>query len=388
MTTFDAIVVGAGYIGSAISYYLTLAGVKTALVDQGGIAAGASRANYGNIQVQDAELDDSLPLVLAGRASFETLPAELEANFDLRSIGSLLVTETESQVAGLLTRAERLRRAGVAVEWLAPAELARLEPFLDVTQTCGALYNPAEAQLNPFKLIWAFIHQARLGGLQLLLDTPVEDFVLAPGRVRGIITPHGRLESEVTILATGAWSAPLGRKLGLHLPVKHVHGEAAVTGYVGPVLTNHLSSAVFFEAVHHDDEADSQTHQPKAVLAIAPTVHGNLLLGEAAAEVDHFDNGSSPAAPGAISQVALRFLPMLRQVRLVRSWAAPVAFTTDDKPFVGPVTGLAGLLLAVAFKSTVVIAPVIGQAMAQLVMAGRSDLDLSPFLLARVRVKE
>ncbi len=383
MATFDAIVVGAGYIGSAISYYLTLAGLKTALVDQGGIAAGASRANYGNIQVQDAELDDSLPLVLAGRASFETLPAELDYNFDLRSIGSLLIAETEAQVTGLLARAERLRQAGVAVEWLSPDELARLEPHLDATQSCGALYNPAEGQVNPFKLIWAFIHRARMQGLQLLLNTPVQDFVLAPDRVQGVITPQGRLESEVTILATGAWSGRLGRKLGLHLPVKHVHGEAAVTDYVGPVLTNHLSSAVFFEAVHHDDEASNQ--QPKAVLAIAPTLHGSLLLGEAAVEVEHFGYGSSPAAPGAISQLALRFLPVLRQVRLVRSWAAPVAFTMDDKPFVGPVAGLAGLLLAVAFKSTVVIAPVIGQALAQLVTTGRSNLDLSPFLLARVK---
>ncbi len=386
MATFDAIVVGAGYIGSAISYYLTEAGLKTALVDQGDIASGASRANYGNIQVQDAELDSSLPLVLAGRASFETLPAELECDFELRPIGSLLIAETESQVAGLLARAEQLRRAGVAVEWLSPAELARLEPHLDVTQTRGALYHPAEAQLNPFKLIWAFIHRARAAGLQLLLQSPVVDFVAAQGRVQGVITAQGRLDSEVTILATGAWSARLGRKLGLNLPVRHVHGEAAVTDYVGPVLTNFLSSAVFFETVHHDDEA--KNHQPKAVLAIAPTVHGNLLLGEAATEVDHFSNGSSPAAPGAISRVALRFLPVLRQARLVRSWAAPVAFTTDDKPFVGPVAGLAGLLLAVAFKSTVVIAPVIGQAITQLVTTGRSDLDLSPFLLARVKEQQ
>ena len=49
--TFDAIVVGAGYIGSSIAYHLSKAGLKTALFDQGPFAAGASRANYGNIQI-------------------------------------------------------------------------------------------------------------------------------------------------------------------------------------------------------------------------------------------------------------------------------------------------------------------------------------------------
>jgi glycine/D-amino acid oxidase-like deaminating enzyme len=386
MAVFDVVVVGAGYIGSAISYYLTRAGLKTALVDRGGLAAGASRANYGDIQVQDAELNDSLPMVLAGRATFDTLQAELESSFDLRTLGSLLIAEAESQVPGLRTRAETLRQAGVSVEWLSPAALAHLEPSLDVTQTCGALYNPNEAQINPFKLIWAFIQRARQQGLRLLFHTPVEDFIVAGDTVQGVVTPQGRLQSKITILATGAWGAVLGQKLGLQIPVKHVHGQAAVTGYVGNVLTNYISSAAFFESVHHRD--DLANSNPKAVLAIAPTVHGNLLLGEAGEEVAHFDYSVCPDSVLAISELTLRFLPRLRSAQILRSWGVPVAFTTDDKPFVGPVEGLEGLLLALAFKSTVVITPLIGQTIAQLVTEGYSDLDISPFLLSRIDNRE
>lgn len=387
MVTFDAIVVGAGYIGSAISYYLTSAGLKTVLVERSGIAAGASRANYGNIQVQDAELADSLPMVLAGQAMFETLEDELGHSLDLRPIGSLLIAETEAQVSGLLARAERLRQAGVSVTWLSRADLAQLEPYIDVHQSYGALYSPNEAQINPFKLIWAFIHQARQQGLQMLLYTPVQGFLVDRGRVKGVVTPQGPLASEVTILATGAWSAGLGRKLGLDIPIKHVHGEAAVTGYVGNILTNFISSAAFFEAVHYTDEA-GRDGCAKAVLAIAPTIHGNLLLGEAADEVAHFGHHICPESPTAITEVALRFLPALQSAQILRSWAAPVAFTADDKPFVGPVAGLDGLLLAVAFKSTVVITPLIGQTIVQLVTEGQSDLDISPFLLSRVDRRE
>ena len=160
-----------------------------------------------------------------------------------------------------------------------------------------------------------------------------------------------------------------------------------MTGYVGQVLSNFISSAAFFESVHHDDDPANNSNS-KAVLAIAPTVHGNLLLGEAAREVEHFGYGVCFDSPAAISELALRFLPALRSAQILRCWGVPVAFTTDDKPFVGPVAGLDGLLLALAFKSTVVIAPLIGQTIAQLVISGTSDLDVSPFLLSRIKNQE
>ena len=383
MATFDAIVIGAGYIGSAISYYLTKAGLKTALVDQGGLAAGASRANYGNIQIQDAELDHSLPMVLAGKAAFDALEEALDHDIGLRLIGSLLIAESESQAIGLQTRAARLRASGVAVEWLNQEDLRRIEPHLDAGQTFGALYHPDEGQVNPFKLIYAFVHRAQQQGLHLQLHSPVEDFILGNGKVRGVVTPQGRLESKVTIMATGAWSAVVGQKLGLDIPVLHVHGQACATGYVGNLLNNHVASAAFFESIHADQQP-AENGGPQATLAIAPTAEGNLLLGEASAVARSFSSHTHPAALKAISQVARRFIPALNSAQILRTWAAPVAFTADNRPFLGPVAGLEGLLLAVAFKSTVIITPLIGQVIAQLVSAGRSDLDISPFLLSRV----
>lgn len=382
MSNWDAIVVGAGYLGCSISYYLSQAGLKTVLIDQGSIGAGASSANYGNIQVQDAELEYSLPMVMAGRASFETLPQELDADLGLRTLGSLLIAEREEHVSGLKDRATQLQAAGVAVEWLDRTDLKRVEPHLAVEQTFGALYNPNEMQLNPFKLMWAFVHQAQQHGCALKLHTSVTGFIVQNGRLLGVKTNQGQLYGGITILATGAWSKNLGNQLGINIPIKHVHGQAAATSHVGDLLQNYLSTAAFFEDAHVEIDLD-QHPLPSAILAIAPTAHGNLLLGEAAEVVDHFDTESDAAGILAISKVALRFIPDLRRASIVRSWAAPAAFTEDGRPYLGPVAGLDGLLLAVAFKSTVVITPLVGRTIAQLVVNGETELDITPFLLAR-----
>lgn len=71
--SFDAIVVGAGYIGNSAAYHPSKAGLKTALLDQVTLAAGASRANYGNIQIQDLELAHSIMVILDTIPIFDAL---------------------------------------------------------------------------------------------------------------------------------------------------------------------------------------------------------------------------------------------------------------------------------------------------------------------------
>ncbi len=64
--SWDVVVVGGGLIGSAAAYHLAKSGVRTLLLEQGDLASGASGANFGNVQVQDAEFGLSLELSLQG----------------------------------------------------------------------------------------------------------------------------------------------------------------------------------------------------------------------------------------------------------------------------------------------------------------------------------
>jgi glycine/D-amino acid oxidase-like deaminating enzyme len=80
-----------------------------------------------------------------------------------------------------------------------------------------------------------------------------------------------------------------------------------------------------------------------------------------------------------VAAETLRFLPALAKTPALRGWAAPVAFTADGLPYLGPVAGLPGLILATAFKSTVIVTPVAGRLAAQLALGGRTELDLTPF---------
>lgn len=372
---YDALVVGAGYVGCAVAYGLAAAGLRTALLERATPGAGASGANYGSVQIQDCELDASIPLTLAGAAEFARLEAELDAPFGYRTRGSLLVIENEAQWRVMAARLPALRRAGIAAE-LVPAErLPEIEPLLDPRATLGACYYPHEGQVWPFHFMQAYLRAGRRCGLALHRETEVTGFELAGGRLVGLRTTRGLFSAPVAVLTTGSWTAGLGRLLGCAWDIRNIHGQALVTEPAGVALRNHLSSAAFFEAMG-DAEAGGRV---KAVLAVGQSPYGNLLLGEAGAGSEHLGAEATRAGQAAIAEEAARFLPHARRLRVLRGWAAPVAHTPDGRPYLGPVDGIDGLILAAAFKSTVIITPVVSRLVAQLVVSGRPELDLSAF---------
>ncbi len=368
-SVYDAVVVGAGYIGCAVAFHLASAGLRTALLDRGGVAAGASRANYGNIQVQDAELGHSLALVKAGFARFASLEERLDASVGLRSLGGLLLIETEAQWRLMADRLPTLHAAGVEAELVTAGQLKEIEPLLDTSTLLGACYHRHEGQVNPFRLVWAYVQRGLEAGLELGLGVEVHGIDVAGGRVQGVRTSQGTLAASLVILCTGAWTPALGRDLGRDWQIRHVHGQAVVTEAVAGRLHNHIASAAFFETMHGDGE----TSQDEAVLALSQTAEGHFLLGEAGAPTRRLGSDARAGGQAAIAGLAARYFPALRQARVLRGWAAPVAFTGDGLPYLGPVDGIDGLALATAFKSTVIVTPLVGEMVAAWALGGQAE---------------
>ncbi|HRE26756.1 MAG TPA: hypothetical protein PK954_08995, partial [Anaerolineales bacterium] len=57
----------------------------------------------------------------------------------------------------------------------------------------------------------------------------------------------------------------------------------------------------------------------------------------------------------------------------MRTWAIPVAFTADHRPLLGPVDGVDGLVAATALKSTIILTPVVGELVAELITTSHWD---------------
>lgn len=378
-THFDALVVGAGYIGSSVAYHLSRAGLKTAIFDQGSIAAGASRANYGNIQIQDLELQYSAPMIQLARTRFATLEEELDWNLGYRKLGALLPIENENQWNIMAERVKALHVLGIESELIPASRLQEVEPSINPTHLLGGLHHAHEGQLDPFQLINAYLTRARNLGLKEYYHCPVTGFELEGSKIKSITTPTGNFSADYIVLCTGAYTISLGKLLGLKWDVLHfVLGQAMVSEPSPIQLKNHLASASFFEM-----GADILPGVLLTNMAMSQSAHGNLLLGESMFEAGDFKTQVPGFALPQIAHSVLKFFPTFHKLRILRGWSAAIADTRDGLPLFGPVTEFDGLYLATAFRSTVIITPLVGETLAQLITTGSSELDIQAFLPER-----
>ncbi|NPV85124.1 MAG: FAD-binding oxidoreductase [Anaerolineae bacterium] len=373
---YDAVVVGAGYVGCSVAYHLTKSGLRTVLVEQGnGICSGASGGNYGCVQVQDAELKHSVPFVKAGFRYFDCLEDELGMSFRLRPRYSLLVIENENQWDKMKLRHEVIRQAGIQSELIPAERIPEIEPLFNHHTVLGALYHPYEAQVYPFDFAWAYVNRAQQMGLEFLTNTQVTGFELQGGRIAGVRIQDRVMSTGLVVLTTGAWTSQLGKTLGYDWEISYITGQACATEVTGEEMQGYVSSAAFFE----DVQSDSDLSSVKCALAIAQSPHGNFLLGESSSVQAEFRRRVSYQGISAIVEQSTRYFPILERLNIIRSWAVPVAHTADQLPFLGAVSGVPGLFMAVAFHSTVITTPLVGNLIKQLVFGEETEVNIRAF---------
>jgi glycine/D-amino acid oxidase-like deaminating enzyme len=383
--SWDVVVVGGGLVGSAAAYHLARRGLRTLLIEQGGLASGASGANFGNVQVQDAEFGLSLELTLRSYETFSGLEAELAYDLGYRRTGSLLLIEHEQQWAAMERRAAGLRAVGVQAQLLDQKEVCLLEPRLSPESVIGALYHANEGQLNPFKLVQAYVLRGRQHGLEVWTHTEVTKVCVQAGRVVGVDhrepqsngTRGGRVAAGWVVLAAGAWARHLARTAGVDLALRWVHGEAFITEPLAPLSRHAISSAAFFEAT---EESDEQT----IGFCLRQRPGGNVMIGEAANVTWALGRRVTATALPAIAREARRRFPALRPAAVIRGWAIPVAFVPDNRPLLGPVDGVEGLLVATGLKSTIILTPLAGALVADMVAGCELDPRLAEFSPSRL----
>jgi sarcosine oxidase subunit beta len=375
-------------IGCAVAYELAKEGLRVTLLERAGLCAGASGANGALIWPQAMHRGVALDLTLACARLFPTLGEELGADIEYRRTGGMVAIETEAQWAQMTEYVAGQPAVGLHAELLDGAEARRREPLL-APDLRGAVFAEHGGTINPFRLTLGYAHAARVRGATLVTGTEVLSLLRRGDRIAGVRTRTGDVESELVILAGGAWSGPLAATANLRVPVTPRQGMVVVTE-PAPFRLRHVLKPIKsdrdmwrFSQPWPPDAPGKPGYDPNLPpgkgMGMAQTVAGNLVIGSTSRFVG-LDRAPTLAGIRYVLESARRIAPAIGQLRMLRTWAGFRPYTPDGLPLLGPAPGVDGLVLATGHDgSGIGMSPVSARLVAAAVTKTDPPLPLEPF---------
>ena len=368
----DVVIIGGGVIGCTTAYRAAQAGLRVTVVERGACGSESSWAGAGILLPgSHARMD---PLALIRRASVARYPAFAAELLERTGIdpqylpcgGLDLITDSNQDAAAdreVAAADGRQTPAGEpVVERLTPRQTGILEPAV-TSEIRGALLRRDVAQVRNPRLMRALRVACLQAGVRVLTHTEVIDLAVEGSRVVGVRTPEGRLPAGQVVLAAGAWSSRVDRRLEGQLTVYPVRGQI--------VLLEKLPRP-FERVIEHGSHY------------LVCRADGRILVGATEEHTAGYDKRNTAAGVARLLGIAERFVPALREATLVRAWAGLRPGTPDRRPYIGPVPGLDGLWAATGhFRSGLILAPITAELVVQLLTCGKTEADIRPFAPGR-----
>lgn len=401
-TAADVVVIGGGIIGSACAYYLAREGLSVVQVEAKRLGAGASGACDGFIILQDKLPGAELDLALLSARLYSELSGELDLDFEYTPKGGLQIAENDLELLLLRERAASQSEGGLAVTILSREEALAIEPALAPDITGGSLC-PLEAEVNPMLATLALARGAKSLGVRQLIGSPVTAIRVHNGRVEGVVAGQDEIHTPRAVVAAGAWSPQVGDLAGVDIPVLPRRGQILVTEpverTVGRLLfeSGYMSTKLEATGSEAGGSAEGGINAPSATAALEAreraelgisfvleqTRPGNFLIGSSR-DFAGYDRSTTHRTMAGLAHRAVRFVPALKDVRIIRHFAGLRPYTPDHRPIIGPTERLAGLYLATGHEGDgITLAPATGYLLAQEIAGRTPELPLVDYSLDR-----
>jgi sarcosine oxidase len=360
MTSYDAIVLGVGGVGSAALYHLARRGARVLGIERFAPPhdRGSSHGQTRIIRQAYFEHPDYVPLL---RRSYE-LWRELEAATGRKlyhATGLLEIGPPDGVVLpGVL---ESARRHNLAVESLSAEESQQRFPGFVVPEGCAAVFERDAGYLRVEDCVRTHVEEALRLGAQLLTGEAIRAWRVQAGRAV-VETDRGRYEAAKIVLAPGAWATELLNNLGVPLRVvrKHLHWFA---NHDARLREDRGCPAFFYETPQGYYYGFPQIDD----LGLKAAEHSG---GDAVADPLHVDRSLDPAERARVQAFLGSHLPGVSHQPTAHA-VCMYTLTPDEHFLVGrhpqwPEAALVAGLSGHGFKFT----PVLGEILAQFALDG------------------
>ena len=352
---YDVIIIGGGVAGAASARELSRYKVNACVLEkEEDVCCGTSKANSAIVHAgYDAQTGSLMAkLNVRGNEMMEQLSKDLD--FPFKRTGSLVICLNEEDMPGLQALYDRGVANGVKdLQILNREQVLEMEPNI-VDNVYAALYAPTAGIVCPFNLNIALAENAYENGVYFKFNTEVQN-IRKTEEGWALETNQGVYETKYVVNAAGVYAD----KFHNMVSEKKIHITPRRGDYclLDKTAGNHVSRTIFA----------LPTKYGKGVL-VTPTVHGNLLVGPTAIDIDDKE-GTSTTREGLDELITkagqnVKNLPM-RQV--ITSFAGLRAHEDGHEFLIGELEDAKGFLDCAGIESPgLTSCPAIGEMVADI----------------------
>jgi glycerol-3-phosphate dehydrogenase len=354
---YDAAVIGGGIIGAMIARELSKLKGRFAVLEKEAFPGfGVSKASLSQIHLPDFCPPGSLKgrLCRDAPARFKKLARELDVLY--REVDELWLALEPAQTTNLEAAKARAESHGTTgFEIIGPQRIRELEPHVTPKAVAG-LYARGLGVIYTPEWNFALIENAVQNGVQLHLQTEVVDIAKTKDRNYCLTTNQGTLTATYVINAAGLYADEITRMVGdrhIHLSLRK--GTMLIFDKSASHLARHMIFGSFSES-HSQD--------------IAPTAHGNLILGVHYVKTDK-KTDTSVSRDGIQQTLGLgrQLIPALSEKDVITCFTGILAnsnMTRNGDFFIAPSEHSPGVMHVIVGAPGLSAAPAIAEYVVQL----------------------
>lgn len=374
--TADVIIIGGGLIGCSIALRLAQAGLRVCVLDRGNPGMEASTAAAGMLAPQGETIapDTFYQLCAASRDLYPEFVREIEELsgelVDYRRDGTLLVGIEEEECRELEEVYHAQSRLGLPIELLEPEQAHARVKGLAAEIHC-AVFVGGDHWLDNERLTDAVIKACRRLGVTFCAGRPVTRINLRSGRVESVDAAFfsgeeatSKFTAEHFVLAAGCWSREIVEPLGIQLPMEPCRGQM----------------------MEFDAPDDLPLVVRSGIHYLVPRAGQRIFVGTTAEYVG-YEKAVTGEGLRFILEGALRIAPLVKDLKLRRTWSGLRPDTADHRPILGR-GEIPNLLFATGhFRNGILLAPVSAEIIRDLIVKGTTSRSIEPYTPTRFRAQ-